>query len=198
MKSRHAKTAAGSRPPPSTPPPAPGASTAPAAVDGLGRAGRLARGLERLAGAQQRLGRDAAPIGALAAEQLALGDRDPQAAVRQPRGAVLAGRPAAGDEDVEGGAHADPFALSISYAAVMRPMCEYAWGKLPSCSPLAVSISSPSRPRSFAYPASCATSASARSSSPACARHETSQNEQMTNVPSSPLSPSAPTPSSAR
>src|SRR4051812_43114974 len=93
-----------------------------AAVDGLGRAGRLARGLERLAGAQQRLGRDAAPVRALAAEQLALHDRDPQAAVRQPRGAVLAGRPAAEDDDVEGGAHADPLALSISFAAVIRPM----------------------------------------------------------------------------
>src|SRR3954453_9641208 len=150
MKSRHAKTAAGSRPPPSTPPPAPGASTAPAAVDGLGRAGRLARGLERLARAQQRLGRDAAPVRALAAEQLALHDRDPQGAVGQPRGAVPAGRPAAEDDDVEGGAHADPLALSISFAAVMRPMGLEACGKWPSCSPLAVSISPPRSPRSFA------------------------------------------------
>ena len=36
---------------------------------------------ERLAGAQQRLGRDACPVVALAADQLALDDRDPQAAV---------------------------------------------------------------------------------------------------------------------
>ena len=99
MKSRHAKTAAG-------------VDAAP--VDRLGGAGRLARRLQRLAGAQQRLGRDAAPVGALAAEQLALDDRDAQAALGEARGAVLAGRAAAEDDDVEVGAHASPFALSIS------------------------------------------------------------------------------------
>src|SRR5947207_9414511 len=61
-----------------------------------------------------------------------------------------------------------------------------AWGKLPSCSPLAVSISSASSPRSFAQPTSRSKTSSARSSSPAFARHETSQNEQITKVPSSP------------
>ncbi len=41
-------------------------------------------------------------------------------------------------------------ALSISWAALIRPMWLNACGKLPSCSPFAVSISSASRPRSLA------------------------------------------------
>ena len=53
---------------------------------------------------------------------LALDDRDPQAALGQPGGAVLAGRGAADDDDVEVGAQARPRALSISYAAVISPM----------------------------------------------------------------------------
>ena len=59
-----------------------------------------ARPATRLAGAQQRLRRDARPVGALAGDQLALDDRDPQAAVGELAGAVLAGRPAADDDDV--------------------------------------------------------------------------------------------------
>jgi hypothetical protein len=90
--------------------------------DRLAGPGRLASRLQRLAGAHERLGRDAAPVGALAAEQLALDDRHPQPALGQPRGAVLAGRPAAEDDDVEFAAHASPLALSISYAAVISPM----------------------------------------------------------------------------
>ena len=53
----------------------------------------LARGMHRLAGAQQRLGGDAGPVGALAADQFALDERDPQAALGQLAGAVLAGEP---------------------------------------------------------------------------------------------------------
>jgi hypothetical protein len=64
-----------------------------AAVDGLCGARRLPRGLQRLARAHERLGRDAAPVGALPAEQLALDDRDAQAALGESRGAVLAGGP---------------------------------------------------------------------------------------------------------
>ena len=76
MKSRHASAAATSTAPPVT--------------------ARLVRArLQRLAGPHERLGRDAAPVGALAAEQLALDDRDSQAAVGEPGGAVLAGGPAA-------------------------------------------------------------------------------------------------------
>src|SRR5262249_28282807 len=153
--------------------------------DGLRRPGRVARGPQRLARPQQRLGGDAAVVRALAAEQLALDDRDAQPALGKARRAVLARRAAAQDDDVEDRAHRRASrALSISHAAVISPMWLNACGKLPSCSPLRVSISSASRPRSFAYPASWSKSASARSSSPALARHDTSQNEQITNVPS--------------
>jgi hypothetical protein len=62
--------------------------------------GRLARLVHRLARAQQRLGRDARPVRALAADELALDDGDPQAAVRQRRGAMLPRRAAAEDDDV--------------------------------------------------------------------------------------------------
>ena len=72
----------------------------------LGARRRLARGMHRLAGAQQRLGRDACPVGALAPDQLALDERDPQAALGQLAGAVLARRAAAEDDDVVVGAHA--------------------------------------------------------------------------------------------
>jgi hypothetical protein len=55
------------------------------------RAGRrLARGVHRLAGAQQRLGRDAWPVRAFAPDRLMLGRGDTQATVGQLTGAVLA------------------------------------------------------------------------------------------------------------
>ena len=77
-----------------------------AAVDVDLRAGRrVARGLRRLAGAQQRLGRDARPVGALAPDQLALDEGDAQAALGQRAGAVLARRAAADDDDVVVVAH---------------------------------------------------------------------------------------------
>ena len=66
---------------------------------------RVARGVHRLAGAQQRLGRDARPVGALAPDQLALDERDAQAALGQRAGAVLARRAAADDDDVVVAAH---------------------------------------------------------------------------------------------
>ena len=62
--------------------------------------GRLVRGVRRLARAQQRLGRDARPVRALAADELALDERDAQAALGERAGAVLAGRAAADDDDV--------------------------------------------------------------------------------------------------
>ena len=68
-------------------------------VDLRARAG-LARALHRLARAQQRLRRNASPVGALAADQLPLDDGDAQPARGQRRGAVLAGRPAAQDDHV--------------------------------------------------------------------------------------------------
>jgi hypothetical protein len=88
---------------------------------GLAGAGRLASCGDGLARAQQRLRRDAAPVRAFAAEQLALDDRHAQVAGGQAGGAVLAGRSAADDDDVEV-THARPLALSISYAAVISPM----------------------------------------------------------------------------
>ena len=56
-----------------------------------------ARGLPR---AQQRLGRDAGPVGALAADPLALDECDAQAALRERADTMLAGRAAADDDDV--------------------------------------------------------------------------------------------------
>ena len=55
----------------------------------LGTRSRVARRVHRLAGAQQRLRRDARPVGALATHQLSLHDGDAQSAGRQGRCAVL-------------------------------------------------------------------------------------------------------------
>ena len=55
---------------------------------GVGRG--VAGGVHRLAGAQQRLGRDACPVGAFAPDELALDDGDAQAALGERAGAVLA------------------------------------------------------------------------------------------------------------
>ena len=66
---------------------------------------RVARGVHRLARPQQRLGRDARPVRALAADQLALDERDAQPALGQRAGAVLAGRAAAEHDDVVVVAH---------------------------------------------------------------------------------------------
>ena len=73
-------------------------------VDLRGRR-RFVRGVHGLARAQQRLGRDARPVGALAADQLALDHRDAQAALGERAGAVLARRAAADDDDVVVAAH---------------------------------------------------------------------------------------------
>ena len=75
-------------------------------VDLRGRR-RLARAVHRLARPQQRLRRDARPVGALAADQLALDDRDAQPALGQRAGAVLAGRAAAQHDHVVVVAHGD-------------------------------------------------------------------------------------------
>jgi hypothetical protein len=53
-----------------------------------------------LARAQQCLGRDAGPVGALAADELALDEGDVQTCGGQRGRAVLAGRAAADDDDV--------------------------------------------------------------------------------------------------
>ena len=56
--------------------------------------------MHRLAGTQQRLRRDAGPVRALAADELALDERDAQAALGERAGAVLARRAAADDDHV--------------------------------------------------------------------------------------------------
>src|ERR1700722_11550395 len=63
-------------------------------------AGRLTRLLGRLAGPQQRLRRNARPIGAFTADQLSLYDGDAQSAVGQLTRAVLTRRAGAQDNDV--------------------------------------------------------------------------------------------------
>jgi hypothetical protein len=71
----------------------------------LGARGRLARPMDGLARSQQRLGRDARPVGALAPDQLPLDDRNPHAGLGKRAGAVLARRPAAQHDDVVVVAH---------------------------------------------------------------------------------------------
>ncbi len=66
-----------------------------------------------------------------------------------------------------------------------------ACGKLPRCMPLAASISSAYRCSGLASDRSLAHSALARSCSPILDSADTSQNEQIVNVPSSPLRPSS-------
>jgi hypothetical protein len=68
-------------------------------VHPCGRGGGVG-GVRRLARAQQRLGRDARPVRALAAHELALHQRDAKAAFGQRGGAVLPGRAAADDDHV--------------------------------------------------------------------------------------------------
>src|SRR5256885_2369531 len=80
-----------------------------------------ARAAQRLAGPQQRLGRDAGEVRAFAAQQLALDDRHAQPAVGQRGRAVLAGRTAAEDDDVVV-AHAPALASSTCDAATISPM----------------------------------------------------------------------------
>jgi hypothetical protein len=67
---------------------------------------RLARRLERLAGAQQGLRGDARPVRALATDQLALDQRDTLARVQQRVERDLSGRAGPEDDRVEPFAHA--------------------------------------------------------------------------------------------
>ena len=64
------------------------------------RRGRLVGRVGGLAGAQERLRRDARPVRALAADQLALDERDAKAALGERARAVLAGRAAADHDHV--------------------------------------------------------------------------------------------------
>ena len=75
------------------------------AVEGLPRARGVPCGGDRLARAQQGLGGDAGPVGALAAHQLAFDDGDPLAGVGELARADLAGRAGAEDDGVVVRAH---------------------------------------------------------------------------------------------
>jgi len=66
----------------------------------LRRRGGVVCSVHGLAGAQQRLGRDARPVGALAADELALDEGDPKAALGKCARGVLARRAAAEDDHV--------------------------------------------------------------------------------------------------
>jgi hypothetical protein len=75
---------------------------------GLSGAGGAPRGGQHVARADERLGRHAAPVGALPADQLPLDQGDAQPAVGQPPGSVLAGRPGPDHDHVEGLRHLRP------------------------------------------------------------------------------------------
>ena len=75
--------------------------------------------------------------------------------------------------------------------ALISARCVKACGKLPSCAPLSASISSANRPERRHVESTRAQSFRARFRSPISDRAETSQNEQIVNVPSLPVSPSS-------
>ena len=79
----------------------------------LGARRRLARAVHRLARSQQRLRRDARPVGALAANQLALHHRHPQPALGERAGAVLARGARAQHDDVVVVAHVTSVGRSL-------------------------------------------------------------------------------------
>ena len=84
---------------------------------GLRRAGSLARRLQRLAGTEQGLRRDAGVVVAFPAHEVALGQRHPQAALGQLGGAVLPGGSAADDDCVVLRAHSlRPLGRSVTRA----------------------------------------------------------------------------------
>src|SRR4051812_19005694 len=121
MKSRHASAAPASTRPPIAPRGRGLGAAGPA--DRLARAGHVTRGRKRFPRAQQRLGGDAGPVRALAADELALDDRDPQVTVDERTGAMLPGGPAAEDDDVVVVAHIRLLAAArASWAASARPV----------------------------------------------------------------------------
>ena len=75
--------------------------------------------------------------------------------------------------------------------ALMRARWVNAWGKLPRWRPERGSISSAYSWSGLAYDSSFSHSCLARATSPISTRADTSQNEQMVKVPSSPEKPSS-------
>ena len=98
---------------------------------------RLACPLHRFAGAQQRLGRDAGPVGALTSHQLALDEGDPQAALGERPGAVLARRAAAHNDDVVVVAHVVAWVGCAACSSTMY--CAYQVGQSASACPISSS-----------------------------------------------------------
>ena len=119
---------------------------------------RLARGVHRLAGTQQRLRRDARPVRALAADQLALDERDAQAALGERAGAVLAGRAAADHDHVVVAAHVGSSAPACSrtmYSAYQSGQFASASPVRSSCSPWAAAARRSAPARSLAEANAC-------------------------------------------
>src|SRR5262249_11067448 len=106
----------------------------------LRRRRRVVRAVDGLTRAQQRLGRDARPVGALATDQFGLDERDAQTALCQRAGAVLARRAAADDDDVVVAAHVGSSLPAFSptmYAAYQSGQFTSCWPVRFSCSPCA-------------------------------------------------------------
>src|SRR5262249_8941648 len=93
--------------------------------DGLAGPGRLASLGDHLAGAEQRLRRHARPVAALAGDQLALADCDPQAALGEVLGADQARDPGPDHDRVVALAHLpspkSPNGSSRSRTACLKP-----------------------------------------------------------------------------
>src|SRR5262249_54939151 len=89
----------------------------------LGACGGIARAMDRLAGPQQGLRRDARPVRALSSHELALHDRHAQTALGQTAPPALARRAPPEDYDVVVGAHEgspSPAAADSKVAPVAR------------------------------------------------------------------------------
>jgi hypothetical protein len=108
-------------------PPREGGRDVQPAGDRLGGARRPSRCRQHVARPQQGLGRDAAPVRALAAGQLSFHDGDPQAAVGQPPGRMLPGRAGADDHDVVGVHHSDDQVVSKEGYRVRPPSMNSVW-----------------------------------------------------------------------
>src|ERR687898_1617532 len=92
---------------------------------------RVVRAVHGLLRAQQGLGWNARPVGALATDQFALDERDAQPALCERAGAVLARRAAADDDDVVAAAH-----NGSSLPACSATMCAaYQSGQFGSAAP---------------------------------------------------------------
>ena len=105
----------------------------------LARSPRPPCRVDGLAGAQQRLGRDAGLVRALAADQLALDHRDPQPAVGQRARTVLPGRASADDDHVVVGSRRQlrPGRLRTMYARTSPASAASVLPVRVSCSPWA-------------------------------------------------------------